>query len=86
MGLRYLLPKSFNEPSKPGCTKSNRHHRSANVFSTGVPVHAIFSLAFCFLAARVTIALGFLIFWASSQTMTDHFCAAKENSRSRNVS
>ena len=43
-------------------------------------------LVLCFLAARETMAFGFLIFWASSQTITDHFWAAKENSRSRRVS
>ena len=59
---------------------------SVNVFSTGVPVQAILSLAFCFLAARVTSALGFLIFCASSQIMADQRWAASENSRSRKVS
>src|SRR5450830_1491271 len=86
IGLRYFDPKSFNEPSSPGWTKSNRHQMSTNVFSTGVPVQAIFKRAFCFLAARVTNAFGFLIFCASSQIMADQRCAANENSRSRSVS
>ena len=52
--------------------KSNILHSSVSLFSTGVPVIAIFISDFRDLIARVCAVSGFLIFCASSTTTIPH--------------
>src|SRR5574343_938531 len=70
---RVVASEYTSAPPSPSAANMYRprHQRSANVFSTGVPVQAMRNRTLCFFAGRVTKAAGVLIFCASSQTMTD---------------
>ncbi len=62
--------------------KSKIDHRSPSRFSIGVPVSAMRARAWSFFAARVCLASGFLIAWASSSTARCHDVVASQGMRS----
>ena len=61
--------------------KSKMDHRSPSRFSTGVPVSANLTWAFNFLAARVCLASGFLMAWASSSATKRHKVSVNQGRR-----
>ena len=62
----------LTDPRSPGFRKSKIDHRSPSRFSTGVPVRARRHFDCSALTARVCLAPGFLMAWASSRITVRH--------------
>src|SRR5437763_1926763 len=69
------------EPKRPGATKSNNDHKSNNRFSIGVPVKTKRTRLVSNLMARVCLAIGFLIAWASSNINMSHDVSLNQGRR-----
>src|SRR3989339_1444089 len=78
IGSAKLLLNDFHVDNKPGFAKFIMDHNSESLFSTGVPVKQNLCLLFNLLIARVCIATGFFISWASSNITVCHRMFSKK--------